>query len=255
MEEGKVLQDKNNYCVKQYKYLFDGLAVSYDGEFMRNGKPKKVIFPFTITGRKATARIHYSKDNKRHYYQASMLVAMAYRSNWSEDKCIIYRDGDIHNIHAENLLVVDTKQFNRYKLRNSGYTAISLKERIKKLEMVIKEASLTIDFLNNRSFNNINIHTTERLIPILKDYCLKTLYLGEKTTQRIVPECIARMYEVIDNGMCLYNYERYCKKLLLNYKKKGSFGVTGNIPKSVLNNVEQINFDCLWERYKMKKQN
>lgn len=44
-----------------YKSLFDGLEVSYDGQFKRNGKPHKVTYSYTVTGNKATARLVYKK--------------------------------------------------------------------------------------------------------------------------------------------------------------------------------------------------
>lgn len=235
-----------------FKPLFDGLEVSLNGSFLRHGKPHKVIYPRTITGKKATARLTYSKNGKLYYYQAAKLVAMAWKPKYKEGCNIIYKDEDIHNINADNLIIVGDKDWWAYMQRNSGYYGASLEERKNKLEMVIKEASLTRKFLDERDFSEINKHVKERLLPVLEDYCLRTIYIGVSTAKRLIPECIARMYECIDNGMCLYNYERYCKKLLLNYKKNGSFGVTGNVPKPIWTEVEQLNLNSLWERYKRK---
>lgn len=235
-----------------YKDLFDGIQVSIDGKFRMNGKEKKAIFPTTVTGRKATAKITYNLNKKKHYYQAAKLVAMAWKPKYREGLNIIYKDGDIHNIHADNLIIVGDKEWWSYMQRNSGYHGASIEDRKLKLDMVIKEAGLTREFLDTRDFSNINHHVEKRLLPILEDYCLRTIYVGVSTAKLIVPECLARMYECIDNGMCLYNYERYCKKLLLNYKKNGSFGVTGKVPKPIWAEVEQLNLDCLWERYKKK---
>jgi len=101
--------------------------------------------------------------------------------------------------------------------------------------------------------DEINRHVTDYLYKCLMQYAINTLHLGEKPSLEAVPDAIARMYEVIMNGMCLYNYERYCKKLLLNFKKTGTFGMTGKIPKPIKIEVEQLNLDCLWERYKVTK--
>lgn len=235
-----------------YKPLFDGLEVSRDGLFRRNGRPHKVICSYTVAGNKATAKITYSKDHKIHYYQAAKLVAMAWKPKYKEGCNIIYKDENIHNIGADNLIIVGDNDWWQYMMRNSGYKGASLDERKVKLDRVIKEATLTRNFLDNRDFTDINIHVQETLLPILKDYCLRTIYVGVKTAQRIVPEALARMYECIDNGMCLYNYERYLKKLLLNYKKNGSFGMTGQVPKPIWTEVEQLDLDCLCERYNRK---
>lgn len=235
-----------------YKDLFDGLSVSIDGKFLMNGKEKKVIYATTVRNKKATARITYNLNKKRYYYQAAKLVAMAWKPKYKEGCNIVYKDGDCHNIHADNLIIVGDKEWWSYMLRNSGNRGATIEERKLKLDMVIKEAGLTREFLDTRDFKNINIHVQKRLLPVLEDYCLRTIYVGVSTAKIIVPECIARMYECIDNGMCLYNYERYCKKLLLNYKKKGSFGLTGKVCKPIWNEVEQLNLDCLWQKYKKK---
>ncbi len=235
-----------------YKELFDGLSVTIDGKFMRNGIEKKVTYPYTVIGRKATARVCYNVDKKRKYYQAAKLVAMAWKPKYREGLNIIYKDGDCHNIHADNLIIVGDKQWWDYMQRKSGFHGASIEERKFKLDMIIKEAGLTRKFLENRDFTEINEHVKNRLMPVLEDYCLRTIYIGVSTAKVAVAECIARMYECIDNGMCLYNYERYCKKLLLNYKKKGSFGFTGSVCKPIWNEVEQLNLDCLWEKYKKK---
>lgn len=203
-----------------YKELFDGLSVTIDGRFKKDGKDKKVIYATTVTGRKATAKITYNIQKKTHYYQAAKLVAMAWKPKYREGLNIIYKDGDCHNIHADNLIIVGDRQWWNYMQRNSGYHGASIDERKFKLDMVIKEAGLTRKFFDTQDFTEINEHVKNRLMPVLEDYCLRTIYIGVSTAKKVVAECIARMYECIDNGMCLYNYERYCKKLLLNYKKK-----------------------------------
>jgi len=118
-----------------YKPLFDGLEVSYDGQFRRNGKPHRVIYSHTVTGKKATARLMYSKNNKMHYYQAAKLVAMAWKPKYKDGCNIIYKDEDIHNIHADNLIIVGDKDWWSYMMRNSGYHGASIDERKLKLDM------------------------------------------------------------------------------------------------------------------------
>lgn len=236
-----------------YKPLFDGIEVSRDGKFLRNGKPKSVICTTNVAGKKVTAQVTYNINGKRHYWQAAKLVAMAWKPKYTDGCNIIYKDGDIHNIHADNLLIVGDREWWDYMQRNSGYHGATLEERKLKLDMVIKEAGLTRDFLDRRDFADINRHVQERLLPVLEDYCINTLHLGVKPSKQVVPQCLARMYECIDSGMCLYNYERYCKKLLLNYKKKGSFGLTGNIPKPIWSQVNNLKLDCLCERFNKKK--
>ncbi len=230
----------------------DGLRCTVDGRFTYKGKRKKVIYAKKNFGNeKATARITYKTGNKTGYIQAAKAVAMAWKTGYDESRhCIAYKDGDIHNIHADNLILCSYEDFVSYRMRNCVHTADSIEERIKKLQLVIDEASMTKLFFETLDFTPINNHVKDYLYGCLMTYCKETLYLGETVALDIVPECIARMYECIMNGMCLYNYERYCKKLLLNYKKKGNFGITGCVPKPIEIKVQQLNLDCLWGRYK-----
>lgn len=230
----------------------EGLECTEEGLFRYNGKPKKVIFPYLVNKRKATARLMIMIRGKNHYWQAAKLVAQTWK-RCKETDYITYKDGDIHNIKANNLIVEDKDGYWQYMQRNSGYHADNIEERKRKLQLVIDEATLTLDYFKTLKMDGINRHVTEYLYDCLMKYTISTLHLGEKTAMEIVPESLARMYECIMNGMCLYNYERYCKKLLLNYKKKGSFGLTGKVPKPIEIYVEQLNLDCLWERYKVSK--
>lgn len=237
-----------------YRHATNGISVSSDGKFIYKGKLKKVTFAKTVSGRRATARISLMINNKILYYQAAKLVAMAWKPNYHDGCCIVYKDGNCHNIASENLGITDDKTYRNYLMRNSnGVKAKNIEQRISKLDQIIKEASLTREYFQTLSMDNINVHVSANLIPILEDYCVNTLHLGVSTTKRMVPDVLARMYEVIMNGMCLFNYERYCKKLLLNYKKIGEYGVVGSVPKPVEIVINKLNFDCLCEKYNKKR--
>lgn len=229
-----------------------GLEVTIDGRFRLNGRPRKAIFCKKRYGNGlATVRFMWNKDGITHYIQASKCVAMAWKPKYKDGDYIIYKDGNCHNIHADNLQVVGKDRYWKYMQRNSGYSADDVENRKKKLANVIKEAGLTLHYFETLDMGQINEHVKSHLYPCLMEYCRNTLHLGECTSLQIVPEAIARMYECIMNGMCLYNYERYCKKMLLNYKKKGDFGLTGKVPNPIKIEVQQLNLDCLWERYKV----
>lgn len=229
-----------------------GLEVTRDGKFRLNGRPRKAIFGKKRYGNGlATVRFHWMQNGVSHYIQASKCVAMAWKSEYRDGDCIIYRDGDCHNIHADNLEVVGKKRYSEYLRRNSMHRADGVEERKRKLGNVIKEAGLTLHYFETLDIEPINRHVTEYLYPCLMEYCRSALFLGESTSLSVVPDCLARMYECIMNGMCLYNYERYCKRLLLNYKKKGDFGFTGSVPKPIQIIVQHLNLDCLWEKYKV----
>ncbi len=231
-----------------------GLEVTADAKFRMNGRPRKAIYHHKRYGNhRATVRFTYMVNGVSHYIQAAKCVAMAWKRGYTEDDYIIYKDGDCHNICADNLQVVDKKRYWEYMRRNSVFKSAGLEERKQKLRNVLKETQCTLHYLETLDLEPLNKHVQDYLYPCLMEYCRNTLFLGEATSLSVVPDCIARMYEVVMNGYCLYNYERYCKKLLLNYKKKGNFGLTGRIPKPIQINVQHLNLDCLWERYKVTK--
>lgn len=108
-----------------------GLMVSPDGRFFRNGQEKKVVYATNILGKKATARLIIMIDSKKYYWQAAKLVAKAYLADYEEGCGIIYKDGDIHNIKAENLCVVSPKRYYEYTRRNSGHSAATIEQKKK----------------------------------------------------------------------------------------------------------------------------
>jgi hypothetical protein len=111
---------------------------------------------------------------------------------------------------------------------------------------------MTLNYFNTLDIKPINAHVKQYLYPCLMSYAINTLHLGEKPSLEAVPEVIAMMYEKIMDGMCLYNYERYCKKMLHTLKKTGRYGEYWHkLCKPIQIEVEQLNLDCLWERYKV----
>lgn len=230
------------------------LEVTQDAKFRYKGKPKKAIYSYTVTGRKATVRIMIMWDGKNHYWQAAKLVAEAWKFGYKDGDYITYKDGDCHNIKADNLQLTDEKGYDEYMRRNSVMRADNLEERKQKLQLIIDEAGMTLNYLKTKDMKPINKHVTEYLYPFLMKFAMKTLQLGEKKSLDAVPEVIGTMYEKIMDGMCLYNYERFCKKMLHTLKKTGKYGeYWWKLCKPIKIEVEQLNLDCLWERYKVTK--
>lgn len=230
-----------------------GLSVTREADFRYKGIDKKVCYCHIVNGRKATARIIIMIGGKSHYWQAAKLVAEAWKPNYESSDYITYKDGDIHNICADNLIINDKKGYWQYMQRNSGMKADDVEERKRKLQLVADQALMTKHYFETLKMDEINKHVQTYLYPCLMKYTINTLHIGERVALEIVPDALATMYECIMNGMCLYNYERYCKKLLQNYKKNGSFGHTGSVPKPIKIEVEQLNLDCLWEKFKVTK--
>lgn len=228
------------------------LQCTHDGQFLFRGKPKKVVCPHTVTGRRATARLEFRVKGVRPYYQAARLVAETWKTTYKDGCCIIYKDGDCHNINAGNLVVTDGKGYDEYMRRNSIYKADTLEERKRKLQLVIDETTMTLHYFNTLDMQPINDHVREYLYPCLVQFAMTTLQFGEKKAMEAVPEVIGTMYEKIMNGMCLYNYERFCKKMLHHLKKTGRYGeYWHDLCKPIQIEVEKLKLDSLWERFKV----
>ena len=247
-------QSADTENLSQYKPVpsVEGLMVSREGQFIYRGRKKAVTGNKQVNGQPASLRINIRRDNRTTSYQAARLVAETWLWRYSPDCYITYRDGDCHNIKADNLQIADEEDYNDYLRRNSGYEAATVEERRRKLQLVIDEATMTKHYLETLDLQPIHRHVEEYLYPTLVAWSIKTLQFGEYKSVELAADAIARMYETITAGMCLYNYERYLKKLMHNYKRTGSFGYTGNVPKPIQIIVEQLNLDCLWERYKVK---
>lgn len=230
-----------------------GLECTRDGVFRYKGRPKALYYGRTVAGRKATVRVTIMINAKTRYWQAAKLVAQAWKHGYDiESDYLTYKDGDIHNISADNLVIEDKQGYWQYMQRNSGFSADTLEDRKRKLQLVIDESTMTLNYLKTLRMDDINRHVKEYLYPCLMDFALNTLHIGEKTALECVPEAIGTMYEKIMNGMCLYNYERFCKKMLHRFKKTGRYGEYWyNLCKPIQIEVEQLNLDCLWERYKV----
>lgn len=229
-----------------------GLEVSADAEFRYNGKPKKAIYSTTVNGRKATVRINIMQNKRMHYWQAAKLVAEAWKCGYKATDYITYKDGNCHNITADNLTLTDKSGYWHYMQRNSSMKPDTLEERKKKLQLVADQALMTKHYFETADMQEINEHVKTYLYPCLMQYGMKTLQMGERKSIDTAEEAVGYFYECIMNGSCIYNYERFCKKIMTDIKKKGKYGEYWHrLVKPVKIDVKQLNLDCLWERYKV----
>lgn len=231
----------------------EGLECSREGRFRYKGRPKAVRCDSQVNGKPASVRVVLTIGGRQKSYQASRLMAQTWLSGYTDESYITYRDGDCHNICADNIVLGDHDDYTGYLQRNSGFEADTLEERKRKLQLVIDQAGMTLHYLKTLDLEPVHRHVTQYLYPCLVQWSIKTLQFGERKSKELAADAIARMYECLMAGMALYNYERYCKKLMHNYKRTGTFGFTGQVPRQIEIIVEQLKLDCLWERYKVTK--
>lgn len=235
-----------------------GIEVSRDGMHWR--RPVKgvmrEIHPFRRrheNGRQQSCYLMVLSDGRNHYITANNLVARAWKQGYEDGDYIVHKDGDLHNLDADNLQICGKKEYYAHNLRNTRNT-VSLEDRIKKLEIVREETEATLDLFRNNRWEKVNRHVERYLVGCLMDYGTRTIHLGKRTVAEQVPEIVARLYECLDRGYCVYNYERWCKRMLLEYKKHGSFGSKANVPTvNIREIVPKAKIEELCEHFNVKQ--
>ena len=231
-----------------------GLYVNYQGEFIYKGKPKRPQRSIGRHGEKLTARICIMQNGKHLYWAAARLVASAFKRGYTEDDYIEYLDGDIHNISADNLRIVSAKAYNKARATHASHSrkTDTYDYQVHRLENVIEEAEAVLHYFKTEDLSKVHRHVERYLYNRLVDYSLNTLHLGTHVAREQTANAIAHFYEVLLQGHAVSHPEHYCKELLLRYKKNGTFGHMGDVPKKIqlIINVE-LKTDCLWEKYKV----
>lgn len=206
----------------EYRELpYFGLSVSKDGKFKRDGKPIKVRGYNEVGGYRRTVHIIVAKDKKRYRFNAARLVAKAWCDGYSEDKELMFKDGDCHNISAENLVCIKPFAYKMLMAGKRGMKKETIDVKRKKLQGIILESKLTLDYYDTGDFTAINKHLENDIIPLLEKYCMCNMRLGRKRTTMMVSEVLSELYEKIDNGCAMYCYEWWCKLQIRKLVRNG----------------------------------
>lgn len=234
----------------------DGLYVNYESEFIYNGKCKKVIKHIDRYGRKHTAKLLIRRDGKTCYLSAARLVASAFICSYNDDAHICYKDGDIHNTRADNLRLVTGKEYNSMRCEHAASfrKTSTYQYQVDRLNVSIESNEAVLHYFRTGDFEKVNKHVESYLYNCLLDFCLKSLHFGKEQAPIMAGDAIGHWYEVLLQGHAVGHGERYCKHILVNFKRNGWYGYSGNVPKNKIELIiNHLNLDCLWERYKVTK--
>lgn len=231
----------------------DGLYVDRDGNFIYHGKSKAVTRYIYRNGRKRTALVNIMQHGKTVSYPAARLVCEAFKVGYDVENMIEYADGDIHNICADNLLLVSQKAYHKARTAHAAECRkIGTNEyQIHRLQNVMEGAQAVLHYFETGKMDKVNNLVSRHLYTDLVDWCIRSLHYAEERAQERVAEAIARMYEVLLSGHTLSHLEHYCKMLLQKEKRTGWYTHKGDVPKEIKLNINQLKLDCLWEKYKV----
>ena len=252
--------DTNAKVYRSCKML--DLWCSSDAEFAKveNGRayPATPVRSNDERGDTRTVYFQVVRNNKRNYVAASKLVANAWIPYYDiENDYITYRDYDKTNIKAENLSITDRRGYDLYTMRNTNGVQCTMERAIEKLVKVQEETNATLTLFRTNKWDDIHRIVNKRLATDLMAYCVDTLHISKNKATMWVSEVICRLYENIDRGMAVFNYERYCKKILLKMSKDKipieKVHTAGLQPKDIRNLVPLEDLQRLCDKFNADK--
>lgn len=227
------------------------LCVDREGNFLYRGKPKAVIRPVSRHGKKLTARIAIMHERKQMYFSAAQLVASAFIPGYDNHAYIEYKDGDIHNICADNLSIVTKKDYYvaRMAVANYYHKRGTYQYQVERIENTIFDAQAVLHYFKTGDMSEVNKRVETYLFECLMLYCVKSLHLSEQTAYEYAADVIVRMYDVLLSGHAVSNLEYYCKELLLHRKRHKAYGFKGTIKKEIKLMIKDLDLTPIQEKY------
>lgn len=253
--EKKIVEEKILKGFRPCKEL-EGLYCSENGDFLYKGKSKQVLKHTDRYGRKHTALLKFMFDGKTKSFSAARIVASTFIRGYSNDMYIEYMDDDIHNISVDNLRLVSKEEFYKTRCEHASefHKTSTYQYQLDRLNVSIESNEAVLYYFQTGKFDKVNVHVEKYLYKCLCDFCIRSLYFGMEQAPIMVSDAIARWYEVLIQGHAVGHGERYCKRILTNFKHKGWYGHSGDVPKNKIElMINKLNLDCLWEKYKVTK--
>lgn len=227
------------------------LCVDREGNFLYRGKPKAVIRPISRHGRKLTARLTFRRGGKLMYFCAADLVASAFIPEYNNHYYIEYKDGDIHNVRADNLSIVTKKDYYAARLAIANYyhEQGTYQYQVKRIENTIADAQAVLHYFQTGDMSEVNKRVEKYLFECLLSYCVKSLRLSEQTAYEYAADVIVQMYDILLSGHAICHLEYHCKELLLQRKRHKVYGVKGLVNKEIKLMIKGLDLTHIKEKY------
>lgn len=229
-----------------------GIECTEDGFFRRGYKEIKVRREMW-KGRKVSAYIELRIDRKIHKFIAGDLVARAWSPNVYFENCyILYRDGDRHNIHNDNIVLATEDEY--FKKRKPLHKPMEFDEVFEMASTMSVEAALYVDYLKTGDMNGINRYIEQTLIKKMICWEERKFNWSKEKSEDVLYEALGFLYMRIGANRPFFGFEKYLKCIIGRYVKEKSWGITERFaPRNIINYVSLLKNECLCKKMKVKK--
>lgn len=230
----------------------EGVDCTIDGVFRKNNRLLSLYHKSDILGRKSVLQIRVNVSGVRRTFTAARLVAQTWSpTEYSEDCVITYKDGNKHNIHSDNLILVNEKKYFHEKAVKWGeQRVVNFEKSFKRIEISAKETSIAYNYFKTGDLKELNDYVSNFLFNELYMYAAKQ-YNSRISVETMVSEAIGILYEYIVAYRPISLYTEFCKRLIRVYIKNGNFGLYERIPNQIVrDNFKQLNLESLCNKYR-----
>lgn len=254
IEKNKPKQQEWDAYGEFRKTPVEGLDCTVEGVFRKNHRLLKVHRCTDALGRKCRAKVVCNVNGVRTTLNAAKLVAMTWSpQSWTDGSMIWFKDGDKHNIHSDNLIVVSESKYYREFGNANKRIQMTFEESYAKVRRRARETAIALGYFDTGDFAELNGYVEKELLPFVLRYALSNGFSMLKAKE-VAGEVISLLYEWIVAYRPITDYTLFCMRLIRIYKKTGGFGFYERIPNPLVNNnVSLLNLDSLCERYKSTK--
>ena len=233
----------------------DDIECTTDGVFRREGIYYKPHFKF-VNGLKASCTICISVGNGvRKYYNCADLVCRAWRKNKYEEGCrIIYKDGDLHNIHLDNLEIVRYDQYVEWMTRkHSKAETPTVEEELARMDEMIQCCQMSKRFIATGDYREWNKYVQDVLCPYIVLSC-EQKELGVARTRYLMSELVGTVYEIIGRKRGMYDPKAFVEKHIRHFSHSGKLSLP-ILPNKAVEEAKKLDLSGLAEKYKFYRKN
>lgn len=233
----------------------DDIECTTDGVFRREGIYYKPHFK-VVNGLKASCTICISVGNGvRKYYNCADLVCRAWRKNKYEEGCrIIYKDGDLHNIHLDNLEIVRYDQYVEWMTRkHSKAETPTVEEELARMDEMIQCCQMSKRFIATGDYREWNKYVQDVLCPYIVLSC-EQKELGVARTRYLMSELVGTVYEIIGRKRGMYDPKAFVEKHIRHFSHSGKLSLP-ILPNKAVEEAKKLDLSGLAEKYKFYRKN